>query len=92
MSNVTPINPKVREALAALDAAPDDVVDTLGCWRSPTGTLAEPVTRQEWRDGLLTGDVDPAALLRTIRLLGFVASPAFDALLTAHDTQPGRTA
>lgn len=84
---VIPFDPKVREALAALNAAPDDIADTLGFWRSPDGALTRPVTREEWSSGLLSGDVDPASLLRTLRLLGFVASPEFDDMLAAHDAQ-----
>jgi hypothetical protein len=87
MSVVIPLNPQVRKALAVLDTAPDGLADALGCWRAPGGRLDRTVTRQEWRDGLLSGDVDPAALIRTIRLLGFVISPEFDTLLAAHNVE-----
>lgn len=82
---VVAFDPKVREALAALAATEDDVAGTLGCWRSSDGELGRAVTREEWRSGLLAGDVEPAAFLRTLRLLGFVASPAFDAMLAAKE-------
>jgi hypothetical protein len=60
----------VAAALATLAALPDHIADSLG-WRvdPDTGDLTEPCRREDWRQGLLAGTVDPDGFLESVRMI-----------------------
>lgn len=82
-------DPEVAKAITVLAALDDATAESLGCWRRPDGSLGDWITREEWRAGLLAGEVDPVAFCRNIALIGYVMSPAFDEMLAAKRAADG---
>jgi hypothetical protein len=76
------------EALAALAAAPDRIANCLGFHRHHDGTIGDPITRDEWRQALVDGEIDPEPFLRNLRLVERVQSdPEFHRELAAVKTE-----
>jgi hypothetical protein len=53
----------VAKALAVLDSLPDSAMALLAWWRDGNGDLVRPCTREEINAGLLSGSIDPDAVL-----------------------------
>ncbi|HVB41971.1 MAG TPA: hypothetical protein VNF47_04605 [Streptosporangiaceae bacterium] len=72
----------VQDALALLASLPGDIADHLGAWTDTgTGELGGMCVREDWREGLLSGRVDPAAFIENARVMRWLYSPgALDVL------------
>jgi hypothetical protein len=71
------------EALAALAATPDHVAGSLGVWRNPDGSLGESLTREDCRQGLLSGRMDPTGFMQNLAVIKLLHSDNFDRVLDA---------
>jgi hypothetical protein len=72
-----------EQALAALAAAPDHIARFLGVWRNPDGSLGELLTREDCRQGLLSGATDPTDFMYNLAMMKWVQSDSFERDLDA---------
>jgi hypothetical protein len=67
----------VDDALAVLASLPDSIACSLGGWvNSQTGEFGGMCSREDWREGLLEGNVAPDRFIQDVRAVGFLRSPA----------------
>jgi hypothetical protein len=79
--------PGRAQALAALDSLPDSAMALFVWWRDENGDLVRPCTREEIRDGLLSGSVGPDAVLS----MAPIAQQAYDSVAESEALERRRS-